>query len=318
MIDYIPRFLLLLVWFLLGPFHVHGLPDIFAPLMIIIMLFALASGIFLKRAFRGRSLALLCVLVLMFYQTLQLIVTGVHFELTHSDLFSIGIRHFFSIFFDINLGLAIIGVVAASGVAAYLEFGKARLPLTRLFPEYRFLEAPVQIKRTVRKLASTAGVQVPQVSLIDSGIPWAFITRSKRGFVLAVSVGLLEALQPGEVQACLAHELSHLKNKDFTLRFFATFAKVGLFTRPLSYLIEPAIYRAREHLADRTASSLVGGSGPLVSALSKIREAHYEVAAPSSVGMACLFCTSRDRWFGIFDKQPTLDARIKALQADTT
>jgi len=316
MIDF-PRFLIVLVWFLLGPLHVHGLPDIFAPLMIIVMLFALASGAFLKRSFRGRSVTLLCVLVLMFYQTLQLIVMGVHFELTHSDLVSVGIRHFFSIFLDINLGLAIIGVVAASGVAAYLEFGKARLPLTRLFPEYRFLAAPLQIQRTVKRLASRAGVQPPQVSLIDSGIPWAFITRSRKGFVLAVSVGLLEALQPAEVQACLAHEISHLKNNDFALRFFATFAKVGLFTRPLSYLIEPAIYRAREHLADSTASSLVGGPGPLVSALRKIREAHYEIATPSSVGVACLFRTSKDRWFGVFDKQPTLDARIKALQADT-
>jgi len=316
MIDF-PRFLIVLVWFLLGPLHVHGLPGIFAPLMIIVMLFALASGVFLKRSFRGRSITLLCVLVLMFYQTLQLIVMGVQFELTHSDLVSVGIRHFFSIFFDINLGLAIIGVVAASGVAAYLEFGKARLPLTRLFPEYRFLAAPMQIQRIVKRLASKAGVQPPQVSLIDSGIPWAFITRSRKGFVLAVSIGLLEALQPAEVQACLAHEISHLKNNDFALRFFATFAKVGLFTRPLSYLIEPAIYRAREHLADRTASSLVGGSGPLVSALRKIREAHYEIATPSSVEMACLFRTNKDRWFGMFDKQPTLDARINALQADT-
>jgi len=316
MIDF-PRFLIVLVWFLLGPLHVHGLPGIFAPLLIIVMLFALASGVSLKRSFRGRSITLLCVLVLMFYQTLQLIVMGVQFELTHSDLVSVGIRHFFSIFFDINLGLAIIGVVAASGVAAYLEFGKARLPLTRLFPEYRFLAAPMQIQRIVKRLASKAGVQPPQVSLIDSGIPWAFITRSRKGFVLAVSIGLLEALQPAEVQACLAHEISHLKNNDFALRFFATFAKVGLFTRPLSYLIEPAIYRAREHLADRTASSLVGGSGPLVSALRKIREAHYEIATPSSVEMACLFRTNKDRWFGMFDKQPTLDARINALQADT-
>ena len=316
MIDYIPRILIVLVWFLLGPLHVHGLPQIFAPLMIIVTLFALASGVFLKKSFRGKSITLLGVLLLMFFQTLQLIVMGVRLELTHSDIVSVGLRHFFSIFFDINLGLAIIGVVAASGVAVYLEFGKTRLPLTSLFPEYRFLEGPAQIQRTVKRLATMAGVPTPQVSLIDSGIPWAFVTRSRKGFVLAVSVGLLETLQPAEIQACLAHEISHLKNRDFTLRLFATFAKVGLFTHPLSYLIEPAIYRAREHLADRTASSLVGGSDSLVSALSKIREAHYEVSTPSSVGVACLFCTSRYRWFGIFDKQPTLDARIKALQAD--
>jgi Zn-dependent protease with chaperone function len=255
----------------------------------------------------------------MFYQSLQLIVIGLHIELMHPDPVSAGIRHFFSIFFDVNLGLAITGVAAAFAAATYVEFGRYRMPLTRLFPQYHFLGAPLYVQRIVKRLAATAGVQMPHVSLLDSGIPWAFITRSKQGFVLAVSVGLLESLKPAEVEACLAHEISHLKNKDFALRFFATMAKVGLFARPLSYLIEPAVYRSREHLADKTASKLIGAPTALVSALSKIREAHYEVATPhASVGMACLFHSSRRRWFGVFDKQPTLDARIKALRENTS
>ena len=312
MIGHVPRFFVILTWLFLGPIAPHA---ILAPVMIVLTLFALSLAVFLRRSFQMKSITLLCALVLMFYQSLQLIVTGLHVELIHSDQVSAGIRHFFPIFIDINLGLAIIGVVAALGIAAYVEFGKSRLPITKLFPQYHFLEAPPHVQRVVKKLAATAGVQPPQVSLIDSGIPWAFITRSNLGFVLAVSVGLLESLKPAEIEACLAHEISHLKNRDFALRFFATMAKVGLFARPLSYLIEPAIYRAREHLADNTASKLVGGPGALVSALSKIREAHYEVATPStSIEMACLFQSGRGRLSRVFNKQPTLDARIRVLQ----
>ena len=318
MIGYSPRLFILLAWVFLGPVTAHGFAGLLSPLMIILTLLALILAVSFKRSFQGRSITLLCVLALMFYQSLQLIVIGLHMELMHPDPVSEGIRHFFSIFFDVNLGLAITGVVAAFAVATYVEFGKSRMPLTRLFPQYQFLDAPPYVQRIVKKLAATAGVQMPHVSLLDSGIPWAFITRSQQGFVLAVSVGLLESLRPAEVEACLAHEISHLKNKDFTLRFFATMAKVGLFARPLSYLIEPAVYRSREHLADSTASKLVGGPNALVSALSKIREAHYEVTTPpTSVGMACLFQSGRHRWFGVFEKQPTLDARIKVLQEDT-
>lgn len=312
MIEHVPRFFMILTWLFLGPISPHA---ILAPLMVVLTLFALSLALFLKRSFQKKSIILLCALVLMFYQSLQLIVMGVHVELMHSDQIGEGIRHFFSIFIDINLGLAIIGVVAAFGIAAYVEFGKSRLPLTKLFPQYHFLEAPPHVQQSVNRLAATAGVQPPQVSLMDSGIPWAFITRSKLGFVLAVSVGLLESLKPAEIEACLAHEISHLKNRDFTLRFFATMAKVGLFARPLSYLIEPAIYRAREHLADDTASKLIGGPGALVSALSKIREAHYEAATPSaSIEMTCLFHSGGGRLSRVFNKQPTLDARIRVLQ----
>ena len=315
MIEYIPRFFVILAWVFLGPVHAHGLAGLLSPIMIILTLFALSLAVILRRSFQGRSITLLCVLALMFYQSLQLIVIGLHIELMRPNPVSEGIRHFFSIFFDVNLGLAITGVVAAFAVATYVEFGKSRMPLTRLFPQYDFFEAPHHVQRIVKKLATAAGVQMPHVSLLDSGIPWAFITRSEQGFVLVVSVGLLESLRPAEVEACLAHEISHLKNKDFALRFFATMAKVGLFARPLSYLIEPAVYRAREHLADNTASKLVGGPSALVSALCKIREANYEVSTPPTpVGIACLFHSSRHRWFGVFDKQPTLDARIKVLQ----
>jgi Zn-dependent protease with chaperone function len=91
---------------------------------------------------------------------------------------------------------------------------------------------------------------------------------------------------------------------------------VALFAHPLSHIIEPAVYRARELLADRTAVRLVGGRFSLISALSKIRESQdYVVAHPGSLEMACLFNHSpKNGILRLFDKHPTLESRIEALQ----
>lgn len=267
------RFFMILAWFLVGPINTQALHGGPAVILSALTLIALGIAVVARRSSRDRSIALLSVFAIMFYQSLELIAVGLHNEVLHSGILeSEGIRSFFSFFFDLNLGLAITGAFAALVVSLFLAFGKSRLPLTNMFPEMRFVKAPSQVVKIVSRLAWGAGVSPPKVSLIDSGDLTAFITRSKQGFVLAVSVGLLESLSAEELEACLAHELSHLKNKDFVLRSLATMAKVGLFSHPLSHIIEPAVYRARELLADKTAAELIGGPGPLVSALSKISE----------------------------------------------
>jgi len=131
--------------------------------------------------------------------------------------------------------------------------------------------------------------------------------------LVTVSVGLLESLEKSEVEACLAHEIAHLKNNDFAVRFLATLAKVALFARPLSYFLEPAVYRAREFLADSTAAELVGGPDALISAFSKLNDSsNLESDLPSSACVCGL--KGRRRLFGIFDKHPTLEDRLRILR----
>jgi heat shock protein HtpX len=116
-----------------------------------------------------------------------------------------------------------------------------------------------------------------------------------------------------EVEACLAHEIAHLKNNDFTVRFIATLAKVALFARPLSYLLEPAVYRAREFMADITAAKLVGGPEALISALSQLKESSNLDTAIA--GSSCLCNLTAPRGVcRMFDKHPALEDRIKALR----
>ena len=151
--------------------------------------------------------------------------------------------------------------------------------------------------------------------MIDSGTPLAFTVRTKRRYVIALSVGLLECFDAKELKACVAHEVAHLKNNDFTFRFVATLAKVALFSKPLSYLIEPAIYRAREFQADRTAASLLGGPAALISVLAKLRESNSLPSTPPALGSICAcFLDGKRSMLSVFDKHPSLESRIRLLK----
>jgi Zn-dependent protease with chaperone function len=302
-------------YLLIGPFGIRHVADTL--ILFGFMASALAVALVSNRSSHQQSIALMFVLAALFYESLRSITSWLNVELTEVRI--LGEKealHAVSFFFTLNVGLAIIGVAAAVIVAISLEVRKTCLPLARLFPEVKFLTATTELASSVAGISRTAGIAPPNVSLIDSGDPAAFITRSRHGFELAVSVGLLESLSKDELEACIAHELSHEKNNDFAFRSFATSARIALFAHPMSHLIEPAIYRAREFLADKTAVQLIGGRDSLVSALAKIRESQdYITSQPGSIATACLFDpASKNGFLRLFDKHPSLDARIKALR----
>ena len=311
----LPTALMFAAFFLIGPFGTHNVL-----LMVIffgLMANALALILVSRRSSYWRSMALLFLLTILFYENLQSVASWLRIELTEVPI--LGVRealNFVSFFFTLNVGLAVIGATAAVIVAVSLEVRKTRFSLARLFPGVVFSTAPTEMISSVAEISRAGGIAPPSVSLIDSGHPAAFITRTRQGYVLAISVGLVESLSKDELDACIAHELSHVKNNDFAVRSFATTARVALFAHPLGHLIEPALYRAREFLADRTAVQLTGGRDSLISALTKIRESQsYITAHPQSIATACLFnSTGRDRFLNVFDKHPGLDARINALR----
>lgn len=317
-----PGVLMFFAWLLIGPppfpspLNVHQ--SVWLPALILPGLTFAAFGLafIVRRSYRFKSTALLAVLGIMFFESLQSIANWLHLELIDAS-FVEGeeVRHFVSFFFTLNVGLAAVGTVAAVCVALSLELRKSHLSLVRLFPEMTFQTAPPEVTSSVERLSKNMGIAPPNVTLIDSGDPAAFITHSKREYVLAVSVGLLESLNSDELNACLAHELAHVKNNDFAVRSFATAARVALFAHPIGHLVEPAVYRAREFLADRTAADLAE-RGALISALSKLRESQNYFAAPAvSIGTACLFdSVATNPLLRLFDKHPTLDKRINALQ----
>lgn len=309
------RTLTYVAWILIGPFNLrHLTPTVILPMFAIA---ALALPVLVRLPSKHQSIVLLSSLTIMLYQSLLMIGGWMHIELWRSIFVGTKeVQHFVSYFFTLNAALAIAGAVAAVSVGISLEFRKSHLSLAGLFPELNFVKAPTEVVKNVEKLSTAAGVQPPKISMIDSGDPAAFITRSRGGYELAISVGLIESLTASELEACIAHEISHLKNNDFVMRSFATVAKIALFAHPLSHLIEPAIYRLRELFADKTAAELVGSRSALISALSKLRESeNYLKAQSAGIELTCLFGSVGSNWFvRLFDKHPTLEARIEALQ----
>jgi heat shock protein HtpX len=86
-----------------------------------------------------------------------------------------------------------------------------------------------ELHAMVERLSAAAGLPRPRVAVVKTAMPNAFATgRSPRHSVVAVTTGLLEILEPREVEAVLAHEISHIRHRDVAVMtvasFFATVA----------------------------------------------------------------------------------------------
>lgn len=308
MIPFLPRYLDLLSMLLMGPSIPKLFPDV---LMVVTMIGALALG----RSFRNKSLALLGILVMMVAQSLLLVFGATYIELfRESAHLTRESTIFFATLRDINLGVNLIGALAAGCVALFIEFGRSRISMSKAFPHLDFVEATPQLTDTVKRLAHAANIPVPEVAMVDSGYPSAFTVRANRRYTVAASIGLLESLTEEEVEACLAHEIAHLKNGDFRVRALATIAKLALFARPVGYFLEPAVYRAREFMADKTAARLIGSPVMLISALSKLKEANSLPEPRLVAGVSMCNLNVRKGLFWVFEKHPDLEARIQVLK----
>jgi heat shock protein HtpX len=213
-------------------------------------------------------------------------------------------------------------------------------------------EAP-QLYRLVRKLTQNAGLPMPKVYVIDNPNPNAFATgRNPQNAAVAVTTGILRILNDDEIEGVLAHELAHIKHRDILLAtIVATFvgtitfisrmagwtmmfaggnrdredsgnliaSLVLLIVAPIAaVLLQLAISRAREFMADEGGAKISGKPLSLASALSKLEQAAQLVpmqnANPST---AHLFIVNPLRGGGItklFSTHPPIEERIKRLK----
>jgi len=162
-----------------------------------------------------------------------------------------------------------------------------------------------ELHALIERLASLADLPKPRLAVVDTDLPNAFATgRNPDKAVVAVTRGLLDRLEPEELEAVLAHEITHVRNRDMTVltlaSFFATVASfivqqfffwggglgggrdreqrnsalvvylVSILVWVVSYFLIRALSRYREFAADRGAAILTGAPGNLASALVKI------------------------------------------------
>lgn len=206
----------------------------------------------------------------------------------------------------------------------------------------------------VRELAARSNLPMPRVYVISEEAPNAFATgRNPQHAAVAVTVGLLRTLDRRELAGVIAHELAHVKNRDTlimtvaatiagALSMLANMSMWGMMlgggrssdderTSPLggliamilapvlAMLIQMAISRSREFLADESSARITGDPLGLASALRKIEVISQKTAIQSgSPATAHLFIINPFSGGGLvrlFSTHPSTEARIQRLQS---
>src|ERR671937_707923 len=123
-----------------------------------------------------------------------------------------------------------------------------------------------ELEAIVQGLAQRAQVPVPRLYLIPSEQPNAFATgRNPEHAAVAVTQGLLAHLPADQVRGVLAHEFGHIKNRDILVSTIA------------AMLLQLAVSRQREYLADATGAQLLGRGAPLADALGTLERGARDI-----------------------------------------
>lgn len=194
------------------------------------------------------------------------------------------------------------------GIASYF-FGDM---IVRRIYRIRPLEASIEgdLFGVVRGLSAKAGISTPRIGLIEASKPQIFSVGRGSSSNIYVSVGLLETLTGEEIEASLAHEIAHISNSDSFLKAFASSLRLAAVFNLLGFLIEPAISRDREYLADEEGVWLTGNPRAMASALLKLSET---LGNGLLGGPALGLITPQRRLMKAFSRHPPLEERLRRL-----
>jgi Zn-dependent protease with chaperone function len=169
--------------------------------------------------------------------------------------------------------LCIVGLAfgAATLAVSYL-FGAKIVTRCRGVMEVTEEDEP-RLYGLVEKTARRIGVATPRIGLTESLQPNAFMVGHGQDAMVVFSSGLITVLNSLELEAVAAHELAHIKNRDFHLMALISSLKVVSFFNPASYLSASMLAREREYLADGVGSKATRRSNLLKKALIKIASA---------------------------------------------
>ncbi|MFL6564621.1 MAG: protease HtpX [Burkholderiales bacterium] len=202
---------------------------------------------------------------------------------------------------------------------------------------------------TVKKLADTAGIGMPEVAIFE-GAPNAFATGAfKNSALVAVSTGLLQSMNRDEVEAVIGHEITHVSNGDMvtlTLIQGVVNTFVIFLSRIIGYIVDKAIFRTergvgpgffiaslvsqillgvlasmivawfsrqREFRADAGSARLLGDKRPMINALARL--GGVQSGELPQAFEAHGIKQSESRFLGLFASHPPIEVRIAALQA---
>ena len=248
------------------------------------------------------------------------------------------------------------GMMLAFVISLAMNFGSYWFSDKIVLKMYRAQEVTreqyPQLYDSVENLATQAGLPVPKVYIMDNPTPNAFATgRNPEHSAVAVTTGIMNLLNKEELEGVIAHELTHVKNRDIlvgtiaatlvgTITFIArmagwaamfsggrderdrgnVFSDLALMIiAPIAaLLIQMAISRSREYMADEGSAQILGKPLALASALNKLERGNELIpmtnAGTSSAHMFIVNPLSGKSLMKLFSTHPPIEDRIKRLQ----
>ncbi|HEX2275000.1 MAG TPA: zinc metalloprotease HtpX [Acidimicrobiales bacterium] len=207
--------------------------------------------------------------------------------------------------------------------------------------------------RIVRELTQAAGMPMPKLYVTPDMQPNAFATgRNPNHAAVAVTQGILQLLDWNELRGVLAHEISHVGNRDILIGSVAAAVAMGItfiarmfmwgamfggggdedspnpiallalsILAPLAaMLIQMALSRSREYEADRSGARLLGDGEPLARALAKLEQGARAIPMDVDPAQASKYIVNpltgrRVQFANLFSTHPPLDDRVARLRA---
>ncbi len=246
-------------------------------------------------------------------------------------------------------------LIVAGGLLSVQFFTSDKLALRAMgAKEVSPQEAP-QLHAMIERLCIQADLPKPKVCVVNTPMPNAFaMGRSKKASTVCATTGILELLSPTELEGVMAHELTHIINRDVAVMtlasFFASLASmivqfgfffgggggyddgdddnpsimvvilVSLLVYVVSFFLMQALSRYREFAADRGAAVITGRPSALASALMKIsgtmeRIPQTDLRAHAEMNAFYIFpAGAKNSLFNLFSTHPPLEKRLAALQ----
>jgi len=241
--------------------------------------------------------------------------------------------------------------IIAGGLAALNLFASDKLALAAMGARVVSPQEAPQLHAMIERLCVQADLPKPKVAVANTRMPNAFaLGRSPKSATVCATTGIMEMLSPAELEGVMAHELTHVANRDVLVMtlagFFATIAAyivqfgfffgggaygdddenpsfmvlllVSLVVYVVSFLLMQALSRYREFAADRGAAIITGRPSALASALTKIssgmqRIPQKDLRAASELQAFFIFPSGKSI-AGVFATHPPIEKRIAALQ----
>jgi heat shock protein HtpX len=242
--------------------------------------------------------------------------------------------------------------VIAGGLAALNLFASDKLALAAMGGRVVTPQEAPQLHAMIERLCVQADLPKPKVAVANTRMPNAFaLGRSPKSATVCATTGIMELLSPAELEGVMAHELTHVANRDVMVMtlasFFATISAyivqfgfffggtsnddddgpsaavlllVSLGVYVVSFFLMQALSRYREFAADRGSALITGRPSALASALVKIssgmhRIPQQDLRASANMNAFFIFPAGVGKGLGeLFATHPSMEKRIARLQ----